>query len=350
MSSKKNIVIGGVIAAAVIVVLFFVPINETSDFKSPPPIMVLTNYQEEFEISPISCKIDEDIVEMEFSITNNRDDNYNLEIELALSNNNDQDLSREAILVPIKAGQTLHEKHQTPFNSDMEKCVIKLDRIENIGMWSDYFSTITQQNLKEMVDNWMNNPEEDDRNQRLEIMKAYYTFLETGQQLTQDREGLVLMNQIRKMVSLDIPKEELDQLKQEIHDKFNANETEKGCSIQCLVYDPVCGEDGTTYACGIEDAACHNVKVIHDGECSISKTRILYVDSKLVDCVGVSPQQCMLVREDTDSDWQMFYDKIEGFDFQEGMQYKLKVMVTNVENPPADSSSLKYTLIEVLEP
>jgi len=43
-------------------------------------------------------------------------------------------------------------------------------------------------------------------------MKAYYAFEETGQKLTQDQEELVLMNQIRKMISFDIPKEELDQL------------------------------------------------------------------------------------------------------------------------------------------
>jgi len=46
--------------------------------------------------------------------------------------------------------------------------------------------------------------------------------------------------------------------------------TSKTCSIQCLVYDPVCGEDGITYACGIEDAACHGIEIKYEGECSIS--------------------------------------------------------------------------------
>ncbi|MGY5151803.1 MAG: DUF4377 domain-containing protein [Candidatus Nitrosopumilus sp. bin_6a] len=211
--------------------------------------------------------------------------------------------------------------------------------------------SITQQDLKIMVKDWMDNPDEDDKNQRLEIMKAYYTFEATGQKLTQDRDGLVLMNQIRKMVSLDIPKSELDQLKQYIQKEFNTYEADEKCSIQCLVYDPVCGEDNITYACGVEDAKCHNVKVKYSGECNaLSETKILYVDSKLVDCVGVGPQQCMSIRENPNSDWQMFYDKIDGFDFQEGTQYKLEVMISNVENPPADSSSLKYTLIEILEP
>jgi hypothetical protein len=42
---------------------------------------------------------------------------------------------------------------------------------------------------------------------------------------------------------------------------------EETCSIQCLVYDPVCGKDGVTYACGVEDAACHGVEVEYEGEC-----------------------------------------------------------------------------------
>jgi len=165
----------------------------------------------------------------------------------------------------------------------------------------EVLSLISQEDLKVMVEEWMNNPDEDDTNQRLEIMKAYYTFEETGQKLTTDREGLVLMNQIRKMVSLDIPKAELDQLRDEVRKEL-----------------------------GLE-------------------TKILYVDSKLVDCVGVGPQKCMLVRENPNSEWQMFYDKIEGFDFEEGTQYKLEIIITDVENPPADASSLKYTLIKILE-
>jgi hypothetical protein len=42
---------------------------------------------------------------------------------------------------------------------------------------------------------------------------------------------------------------------------------QKACSIQCLVYDPVCGTDGITYGCRMQDAACHGVEVKHEGEC-----------------------------------------------------------------------------------
>ena len=87
---------------------------------------------------------------------------------------------------------------------------------------------VTQQDLRIMIDEWMSNPEEDDRNQRLEIMKAFYTFQESGQKLTDDQAGRVMYNQIVKMVSFDIPKAELDEMKQDIREElkelgFNPN-------------------------------------------------------------------------------------------------------------------------------
>ncbi|KAF6244793.1 proteinase inhibitor [Nitrosopumilus sp. b2] len=87
---------------------------------------------------------------------------------------------------------------------------------------------VTQQDLRVMIDEWMENPQDDDREQRLEIMKAYYTFQESGQKLSVDRDGRVMYNQIVKMVSLDIPKAELDQIKQNIRDELK----ELGFKIQ----------------------------------------------------------------------------------------------------------------------
>lgn len=89
-----------------------------------------------------------------------------------------------------------------------------------VGFGSEPTPPVTQQDLRNMIDDWMNNPNEDDREQRLEIMKAYYTFEESVQKLTDDQEGRVMLNQIRKMVSLDIPKTELNQIKQEIRDNL----------------------------------------------------------------------------------------------------------------------------------
>ena len=58
--------------------------------------------------------------------------------------------------------------------------------------------------------------------------------------------------------------EQIDE-EQRLNPPIKPQETE--CSIQCLVYDPVCGEDKITYACGVEDAACHGVEVEYEGEC-----------------------------------------------------------------------------------
>jgi len=79
------------------------------------------------------------------------------------------------------------------------------------------------------------------------------------------------------------------------------------------------------------------------------ENKVIFVGPSLVDCVGVGPQKCMLIKEDSSSEWKNFYDKIEGFDFTEGHSYKIMVQMSKIENPPADSSSIKYKLIEIIE-
>ena len=79
---------------------------------------------------------------------------------------------------------------------------------------------------------------------------------------------------------------------------------------------------------------------------SESKTITLYVGPELADCTGVAPQKCMLVKENPDDEYTMFYDQIAGFEYEEGYEYELLVKVEKVENPPADASNLKYTLVE----
>lgn len=63
-------------------------------------------------------------------------------------------------------------------------------------------------------------------------------------------------------------------------------------------------------------------------------------------CQGVGPMLCMQVKVGADAEWTLFYDKIEGFDFEPGYQYDLLVRKEAVENAPADASSIRWTLIE----
>ena len=73
-----------------------------------------------------------------------------------------------------------------------------------------------------------------------------------------------------------MPQQNLEEIPEE---QNKAQEFEPNCSIQCLVYDPVCGEDGITYACGVEDAACHGVEIEHAGRmcCFNTHSRINHI-------------------------------------------------------------------------
>jgi len=82
---------------------------------------------------------------------------------------------------------------------------------------------------------------------------------------------------------------------------------------------------------------------------SCDETKHIYVADHLADCTGVGPQKCMLIKEKIVDEWTTFYDQIEGFEYEEGYEYLLNVKIKTIKNPPADGSSLKYTLVEVFE-
>ncbi|UHG89156.1 DUF4377 domain-containing protein [Spirosoma oryzicola] len=75
----------------------------------------------------------------------------------------------------------------------------------------------------------------------------------------------------------------------------------------------------------------------------------LQISDRRQDCVGVGPQQCMLVKEKDDTGWKLFYGGIDGFAYEEGFEYKLMVRRETIENPPMDGSSFQYTLVELVE-
>lgn len=76
---------------------------------------------------------------------------------------------------------------------------------------------------------------------------------------------------------------------------------------------------------------------------------LLYVAPYTQECVGVDVQQCMLVKEHPEDDWEFFYDGIEGFTYEPGYNYSLLVGWREIDNPPADGSSRRYRLIRLVQ-
>lgn len=81
---------------------------------------------------------------------------------------------------------------------------------------------------------------------------------------------------------------------------------------------------------------------------SCTDTKTIIVANHLADCEGVAPQKCMLIKESSAGEWIYFYDTIEGFEYEEGYTYELEVSISEIKNPQADGSSLKYSLVKIV--
>ncbi len=83
--------------------------------------------------------------------------------------------------------------------------------------------------------------------------------------------------------------------------------------------------------------------------CSSSNTSTFYIAPYKAHCVGVGPMKCLKIKKAINEEWQLFYNNINGFNFEEGNQYIIKVTKETIKNPPADGSSIKYNLVEIIE-
>jgi uncharacterized membrane protein len=79
-----------------------------------------------------------------------------------------------------------------------------------------------------------------------------------------------------------------------------------------------------------------------------SETKTIWVAHRRVDCIGVAPQKCYLIKDIQYEDWRFWYGDIEGFDYEEGYAYELLVAEHRLENPPADGASMRLELVEVV--
>lgn len=78
--------------------------------------------------------------------------------------------------------------------------------------------------------------------------------------------------------------------------------------------------------------------------------KVVYVASEVSPCTaGVARTTCLQVRETESQPWELHYFGYEGFEHKPGVEYRLRVRGTPVANPPADASSVRWSLIEILD-
>ncbi len=97
-------------------------------------------------------------------------------------------------------------------------------------------------------------------------------------------------------------------------------------------------------ACGGDPAAPEPEKTMPEKTVT-DKIMEVTVGPAKVDCAGVGPMKCLVV------DGKMFYQKIDGFTFEEGFDYRLKIRQVQVHTPetaPADAGLYRYQLVELI--
>jgi uncharacterized membrane protein len=75
--------------------------------------------------------------------------------------------------------------------------------------------------------------------------------------------------------------------------------------------------------------------------------KIIWVGHHQVECPGSPNQLCFLVKEEQYAEWQWFAGSIEGFDYEEGFGYELRVRVEPSERVGDAHGNLSLRLLEV---
>jgi|SRR5690554_2102255 len=94
-------------------------------------------------------------------------------------------------------------------------------------------------------------------------------------------------------------------------------------------------------------------------EIDVNSNQLYWVNSWQRTCQGVSERMCLQVQKVNQNNqekpdienWQLFYAAMEGFDYELGHVYKIRVKESKrpPAQVPADASSIRYELLEVLD-
>ena len=78
-------------------------------------------------------------------------------------------------------------------------------------------------------------------------------------------------------------------------------------------------------------------------------TRVIELAPTRVECVGVTRMSCLQWREKPDEPWRRHYGEIAGFAHRPGTTYVLRIREEPVAKAPADASSVRWVLEQVLQ-
>lgn len=75
----------------------------------------------------------------------------------------------------------------------------------------------------------------------------------------------------------------------------------------------------------------------------------MYINHYRTQCYAVGVFLCLQSRGAPSDEWRLSYTPIEGFDYEWGYTYKIRIRVEPIADPPADAPSERHTLLEVIE-
>ncbi len=92
-----------------------------------------------------------------------------------------------------------------------------------------------------------------------------------------------------------------------------------------------------------------NFGTVHRPGSSTEVAKVLELDiaHETMRCTETSDEQCLQIRRDPNGPWELCYAEIDGFDYDQGYRYHLRVEQTPAENPRSEAASLR--LVEVLD-
>ena len=98
----------------------------------------------------------------------------------------------------------------------------------------------------------------------------------------------------------------------------------------------------------LEEPQVSSVAPQSDDSLSKSTIEFLRIKHHMVECEGYQVSHCLLAQKEGSDEWIFFYDHIEGFDYQWGVDYEILVQVQEIDSGLADASNQRYSLLEVV--